>query len=107
MTSTQPAYPQPTYPQSAAPNWPVDPAAPFGRDPWSGVPYSDKSKIVAGILQLFIPFGVGRFYTGHTGMAVAQLLLTFIVVGAIWSFIDGIVILAGRPTDAEGRMLRP
>jgi hypothetical protein len=31
----------------------------------------------------------------------------FFGVGVIWSFIDGIVILAGRPTDPQGRPLRP
>ena len=41
----------------------------------TGQPLSDKSKIVAGILQLFLGgFGAGRFYTGHTGMAVAMIL---------------------------------
>lgn len=94
--------------QPAPPMWPLpDPEAPFGREAWTGRPYSDRSKVVAGVLQLFFPFGVGRFYTGHTGMAVAQLLLTFIVVGTIWSFIDGIVLLAGNPTDGDGRVLRP
>ena len=40
-----------------------------------GVPLSDKSKVAAGVLQLFLGgFGVGRFYTGHVGIAIAQLL---------------------------------
>ncbi|MBC8094010.1 MAG: DUF1707 domain-containing protein [Pseudonocardia sp.] len=81
--------------------------APHGIDPRSGSPYSDRSKVAAGVLQLVLPIGVGRFYTGHTGIAVAQLLLSFIMIGAIWAFIDGIVILAGHPTDSDGRPLRP
>lgn len=81
--------------------------APHGVDPHSGLPYSDRSKVVAGVLQLVFPFGVGRFYTGHHGIAVAQLLLTLVVIGAIWSFVDGIVLLAGRPTDPYGRPLHP
>ncbi|GAA1398550.1 DUF1707 domain-containing protein [Pseudonocardia kongjuensis] len=86
-----------------------DAAAPFGREPYSGRPYSDRQRIVGGLLQLFLPFGVGRFYTGHTGLAVAQLLVTLFTFGfgAIWSFVDGIVILAGSPTDPAGRPLRP
>ena len=65
-------------------------------------------------------FGVGRFYTGHTNLAVTQLSLTivgfitaFIVVGffiligvQIWVLIDGIMLLAGRETDARGFLLR-
>lgn len=87
---------------------PVTPAgAPYGVDPRSGLPYSDRSKAVAGVLQIVLPFGVGRFYTGHHGIAVAQLLLSIFVIGAVWAFIDGIVLLAGHPTDPYGRPLRP
>jgi hypothetical protein len=85
-----------------------DPQAPYGRDPVSGFPYSDRSKVLAGLLQLFLPIGVGRMYAGHTGIGIAQLVLTlFFGLGMIWAFIDGIVILAGRPTDGRGRPLRP
>ena len=85
-----------------------DPQAPYGRDPVSGFPYSDRSKVVAGLLQLFLPIGIGRLYAGHTGIGIAQLLLTlFFGIGVIWAFIDGIVILAGRPTDGNGRPLHP
>lgn len=84
-----------------------DPEAPFGRDPVTGRPYSDRLKVIAALLQLLLPFGTGRFYTGHTGIAVAQLVLVFFGVGVIWSFIDGIVMLAGEPTDPRGRPLRP
>jgi TM2 domain-containing membrane protein YozV len=82
-----------------------DPSAPYGYDPY-GRPYSDKSKIVAGVLQLFIgSLGIGRFYTGHTGMALGQL---FTCGGlGIWSLIDGIILLTSdNKTDAQGRILR-
>lgn len=96
------------------------PHAPFGVHPTLGIPYSDKSKVVAGLLQIFWgTFGVGRFYTGHIGLAVAQLLVCVFVgiIGSFftcgisalvvfWPFIDGIVLLVGNPTDAEGRLLR-
>ncbi len=71
------------------------------------MPFSDRQKVVAGVLQLVIPLGVGRFYSGHIGMGLAQLLLSFLGIGVIWSFIDGILILAGHPTDPRGRPLRP
>lgn len=67
---------------------------------------SDRYRVVAGVLQIIFPFGVGRFYTGHTGIALAQLFTMFIGVGVIWSFIDGIILLAGGGTDAYGRPLR-
>lgn len=86
---------------------PRDLAAPHGHDPETGLPYSDRYKVVAGVLQLLLPFGIGRFYSGHTGIAIAQLLLSFIGIGVLWAFIDGIVILAGHPTDPHGRPLRP
>ncbi len=69
--------------------------------------YSDRSKVVAGVLQLALPFGIGRFYTGHHGIAVAQLLLSFVLIGVFWAFVDGIVMLADLPTDPYGRPLRP
>lgn len=68
---------------------------------------SDKSKIVAGVLQIVLPFGVGRFYTGHTGMAIAQLLVTLFTfgIGAIWPLVDGILLLVNGGRDPHGRQL--
>ncbi|GAA4437799.1 DUF1707 domain-containing protein [Actinokineospora soli] len=67
--------------------------------------FSHRSKVVAGVLQILVPFGAGRFYTGHYGIAVAQ-LLTCGGLG-VWCLIDGIILLAGsNQTDAEGRLLR-
>ncbi|MDF9814666.1 TM2 domain-containing protein [Streptomyces sp. SPB162] len=94
---------QPGYAQPGA--YTGDPAAPYGYDPY-GRPYSDKSKVTAGLLSLFLGgFGVGRFYTGHIGMALGQL---FTLGGCgIWSLIDGIILLTGNNnTDAQGRVLR-
>jgi TM2 domain-containing membrane protein YozV len=103
----RPGTPTVAGPTTAVPTG-YDPEAPYGRDPVTGRPYSDRLKVIAALLQLFLPFGTGRFYTGHTGIAVAQLVLVlFAGVGVVWSFIDGIVILAGDPTDPEGRPLRP
>lgn len=102
----QPGYGQPGYGQGygTAPGYQV-PYAPYGIDPLTGYPLSDKSKVVAGVLQLFIgTFGIGRFYTGHTGMAIAQ-LLTCGGCG-IWALVDGILLLVNGGTDAQGRRLR-
>jgi hypothetical protein len=82
---------------------PPQPGAPWGVDQY-GRPYSDKSKIVAGVLQLLLGgFGAGRWYTGHYGIAVAQ-LLTCGGLG-VWALIDGILMLVGNVDDAQGRPL--
>jgi hypothetical protein len=66
---------------------------------------SDKSRALAGILQLIIP-GVGRMYLGYAAYGVLQLVFALCGVGAIWSFIDGIFILAGGVRyDGYGRRL--
>ncbi len=102
--------PRPAVAAPPVPMWPtaphVDPGAPYGREPRTSLPYSDRSKIVAGILQIFLPFGIGRFYSGHTGIGVAQLLLAFFGIGILWAFIDGIILLVGSPTDPYGRPMR-
>lgn len=90
----------------------ANPQAPYGVDPKTGLPYSDKQKSMVGILQLLpiiIGFGgIGRLYAGHTGTGVAQLLLSCIAVGSIWSIIDGIIILTSdTTTDGNGLPLRP
>ncbi|CAL9540567.1 MULTISPECIES: TM2 domain-containing protein [unclassified Streptomyces] len=81
------------------------PEAPYGVDP-KGRPYSDKSKIVAGLLQIFLGgLGIGRFYVGSVGVGVAQ-LLTCGGLG-IWALIDGILFLTSSDrTDKQGRVLR-
>ncbi|MGX4690254.1 TM2 domain-containing protein [Streptomyces sp. JNUCC 63] len=98
------AYPPPpgAYPP---PGMMADPNAPYGYDPY-GRPYSDKSKIVAGVLQLTLGgLGIGRFYIGHVGLGLAQL---FTCGGfGIWALIDGIMLLTGNDTtDSQGRILR-
>lgn len=81
------------------------PGAPYGVDPMTGVPLSDKSKVIAGVLQLVLgAVGAGRWYTGHYGIAVAQ-LLTCGGLG-IWALIDGIMMLVGNVKDPQGRPLR-
>ncbi|WP_344087783.1 hypothetical protein [Luedemannella helvata] len=108
---------------------PPPPNAPYGVDPSTGQPLSDKSKVAAGLLQLLPGIvlclgGIGRLYAGHVGLGVVQLLGTviawfglvcgfFTIVGWcltvpfwIWFVVDGIMLLAGRPTDSQGRLLR-
>lgn len=74
-----------------------------------GQPLSDKSKLVAGLLQIFLsPFAVGRFYLGYPNVAAVQIVVTICTcgLGAWWPIIDGILIIMGRVSDPEGRALR-
>ena len=80
----------------------------YGVDAY-GRPLSDKSKVVAGLLQIFLStFAVGRFYLGYTQLAIIQIVVTVCTcgVGAIWPLVDGIMILMGKVPDADGRTLR-
>lgn len=104
----QPGYPAPApgygYPPAGG-GYAPDPLAPYGYDPY-GRPYSHKSKLAAGLLQLLLGgVGAGRWYTGHVGIAIAQ-LLTCGGLG-IWALIDGILLLVREDsTDSQGRVLR-
>lgn len=121
-----PGYPPPqAYPGNAGyPGYPgyVDPHAPYGRDPVTGLPLSDKSVTTAGLLQLFLGlFGIGRFYIDSTQIAVAQLCLGLFGVlfslfcflgfpvllgGIVWAIVDAILIFTGSVKDKDGRKLR-
>jgi TM2 domain-containing membrane protein YozV len=106
-----PPYAQPSgYPPPPAGGYNpgYNPAAPYGVHPVTGIPYSDKTKLVAGLLQILIPLGIGRFYIGDTKIGVWQVIVTVFTcgLGALWPFIDGIVILATDSVDAQGRPLR-
>jgi TM2 domain-containing membrane protein YozV len=126
MTSSQPApgwYPDPSGGPSEmywdGQQWKADgPAATaavatYGRTAQGvdadGHPLSDKSKLVAGLLQIFVStFAVGRFYLGYTNIALIQIAVTVCTCGfgAFWPIVDGIMILMGKVPDAQGRTLR-
>ncbi|MFI7679349.1 DUF1707 domain-containing protein [Actinophytocola sp. NPDC049390] len=96
-----PAFMAPPVPYVAAPPAPYQ-AAPPPVSPHE----SDRYRVAAGLIQIMLPFGIGRFYTGHTSIGLAQLLTSFIGVGVIWSIIDGIIILTRGGRDIDGRELR-
>lgn len=50
------------------------------------------------------PFGAHRFYTGHIGLGILQ-VLTLGGCG-IWAFVDLIIILTGNFKDSEGRLIK-
>ncbi len=103
-------YPAPPAPGAPAGAYGVSTSAPYGIDPKTGIPYSDKQKLLAGLLNILLPFGVGRFYIGDTKIGVLQLVVTFVTcgIGGLWSLIDGIMMLVNDDTkDANGYILRP
>jgi TM2 domain-containing membrane protein YozV len=112
----QPPYPPPPgqYPPPAGqyPQAYLDPAAPFGRHPVTGEPLSDKSKTVAGLLQLLGLFGlvgIGRIYLGYTGLGIAQLVVGIFTCGigaVVWGIIDAVLMLTDKVRDPQGRPLR-
>ncbi len=73
-------------------------------------PADAKSKLAAGLLGIFIGgLGIHRFYLGFTGIGVAQIVVTFVTCGfgAIWGFIEGILILTGSiDRDANDQPLK-
>ncbi len=107
--------PPPYYPppgQYFPPGYYPDPAAPYGRHPLTGEPLSDKSKVVAGLLQLLGLIGVvgiGRIYLGYTALGIAQLVVGLVTCGIgaiIWGLIDAVLILTDKVRDPAGRPLR-
>jgi TM2 domain-containing membrane protein YozV len=110
-----PGYPPPYMPppgQYPPPGAYTDPAAPYGRHPLTGEPLSEKSKVVAGLLQLLGLLGIvgiGRIYLGYTGLGVAQLIVGFVTCGigaVIWGIIDAVLLLTDKVRDPQGRPLR-
>ena len=69
-----------------------------------------KSKIVAALLGIFVgAWGIHRFYLGFTTIGIIQIVVTILTfgVGALWGFIEGILILVGNiNTDAQGKPLK-
>lgn len=78
-----------------------------------GQPYVEqKSRLIGGLLGILLGgLGVHRFYLGHVGLGIIQIVVTFITFGfgAIWGFIEGIMILVGAEPfrrDARGIPLK-
>jgi TM2 domain-containing membrane protein YozV/RNA polymerase subunit RPABC4/transcription elongation factor Spt4 len=69
-----------------------------------------KSKLAAGILGIVLGgLGIHRFYLGYVGIGIAQIAVTLVTcgIGAIWGFIEGILILTGTINkDAKGQPLK-
>lgn len=101
---------------------PIPPGSPYPAQtphaPFSSANRSPKSKLVAGLLGIFLGWlGIHRFYLGYTGIG---LLMLFLSVGGgalslaclpgagcgiiwLWGFVEGIICLCGGIRDSEGR----
>lgn len=112
----QGGYPPPPppggYQQGGYPPPYYDPSAPYGRHPVTGEPLSDKSKLVAGLLQLLGLLGlvgIGRMYLGQTGLGIAQLLVGLVTCGVgalVWGIVDAVLIFSDKVRDSQGLPLR-
>ena len=73
-------------------------------------PEGVKRKYVAAFLALFLGFtGAHRFYLGFYKLGIAQLAITGLTVGygALWGFIEAVLLFAGHINkDAKGRPLK-
>ncbi|MBR3673169.1 MAG: TM2 domain-containing protein [Clostridia bacterium] len=65
---------------------------------------SEKDWLVTLLLSIFVgSLGIHRFYVGKIGTGILQL----ITLGGcgIWSLIDIIMIITGKFTDSEGKVI--
>jgi TM2 domain-containing membrane protein YozV len=73
-------------------------------------PQAVKYKYVAALLALFLGFtGLHRFYLGFYKLGFAQLAVTAATIGygALWGFIEAVLLFAGHINkDAKGRPLK-
>ncbi|NKX56229.1 TM2 domain-containing protein [Arthrobacter mobilis] len=116
-------YIPPAGPGSAYPQYPQQPYGEQGRHPAPygapGQPYynvagyvEQKSRLVGGLLGILLGgLGIHRFYLGYTAVGIVQIVVTFLTfgLGAVWGFIEGIMILVGAEPfrrDARGVPLK-
>jgi TM2 domain-containing membrane protein YozV len=82
---------------------------PVGAMMSSGSISQPKSKLVAGLLGIFLGgLGIHRFYLGYTGIGIAQIAVTVCTCGfgSLWGLVEGIMILVGKlDRDAQGNPL--
>jgi TM2 domain-containing membrane protein YozV len=84
----------------------VPPTQPFQTEGTIPPGYQQKSKMVAGLLGIFLGgLGVHQFYLGNNQAGVIRIVVSVVTcgIGSIWGFIEGIMILTGTPDkDANG-----
>jgi TM2 domain-containing membrane protein YozV len=64
----------------------------------------DKSKVVAGLLGIFLGFlGVHHYYLGSTTAGIVCLLLNCLCVGGILGLVEGIMLLVMSDADFDAK----
>jgi TM2 domain-containing membrane protein YozV len=85
--------------------------APYGQPYYAGYP-EQKSRLIGGLLGILLGgLGIHRFYLGYVGIGILQIVVTIVTfgLGAIWGFVEGIMILVGAEMfrrDAKGVPLK-
>lgn len=73
-------------------------------------PKAVKSRYIAALLGVLLGWlGLHRFYLGHYKIGLIQIVVTLLTggFGALWGFIEGVLIFAGHINiDAKGRPLK-
>ena len=119
----QPPYGQP--PQGQAPyGQPPQGQNPYAQPQYGQAPYGQpgqpyyvgypeqKSRLIGGLLGILLGgLGIHRFYLGYVGIGIVQIVVTIVTfgLGAIWGFVEGIMILVGAEMfrrDAKGVPLK-
>ena len=104
-------YPQQGYPAPGQ-QYPQQGYGQMPQGPYGQAYVAQKSRLAAGLLGIFLGgLGIHRFYLGHIGMGIVQLVLTLVTFGiaSLWGFIEGIMILCGAQMfqrDSRGVPLR-
>jgi len=69
-----------------------------------------KNHYIASALGILLgAVGAHRIYLGFYGIAIAQMIITFVTggFGVMWGFIEGILLIGGQINkDAKGRLLK-
>ncbi len=95
------------YQQQGPYGGPYPPQGPGYRPPVQQQYHSGKSKLVAGLLAIFLGgIGVHKFYLGRIGMGVLYLLFCWTGIPALVGFIEGIIYLCSNDQVFEAKYPR-
>ena len=93
-----------------SPQYTTPPPQPQYAPPPQYAAVGEKSKLAAGLLGIFLGgWGIHRFYLGYVGIGIVQIIVTIVTFGfgALWGFIEGILILTGTfNKDAKGLLIK-
>jgi len=104
--------PQPQYAPPPPSPRPGPHYAPGPNGPYPGMTadgFSRRNRWIAGALAILLgSLGVHRFYMGHIGIGLAQILISVLSLGVlapvvgVWAFVEGILCFCGAMHDVDG-----